>query len=76
METLTKVNEQRENVLAPNTTLSLSGTLARRIIEGGGCQDIEVRECVCVFGSKHMPACELLFMICLHLRNLEDSYPS
>lgn len=74
METLSKVNEQKENVLAPNTTLSLSGTLARGIIEGVGCQDSEVHECAYVFGSKHMPACEFLFMICL--RNLEDSNPS
>lgn len=72
METLSKVNEQKDNVLAPNTTLSLSGTVARGIIERVGCQDSEVHECVCVFGSKHMSACELLCMICLHLRNLLD----
>lgn len=33
METLSKVNEQKDNVLAPNTTLSLSETLARGITE-------------------------------------------
>lgn len=31
METLSKVNEQKDNVLAPSTTLSLSETLARGI---------------------------------------------
>lgn len=31
METLSKVNEQKDNVLAPNTTLSPSETLARGI---------------------------------------------
>lgn len=52
METLSKVNEQKDNVLAPNTTLSLSETLARGIIEGEECQDSEVfkceRPCFCV----------------------------
>lgn len=60
METLSKVNEQKDNVLAPNTTLSLSGNLERRIMEGVGCQDSEVYGCVCVFGSEQTPACVLL----------------
>lgn len=53
METLSKVNEQKDNVLAPNTTLSLFETLARGIMEGGECQDSEVfkcvRPCFCIF---------------------------
>lgn len=36
METLSKVNEQKDNVLAPNTTLSLYETLARGIRERVG----------------------------------------
>lgn len=47
METLSKVNEQKDNVLAPNATLSLSGNLARGIMEGVVCQDSEVDECMC-----------------------------
>lgn len=46
METLSKVNEQKDNVLAPNTTLSLSETLAREIKGGGGvCQRTQVYKC-------------------------------
>lgn len=44
METLSKVNEQKDNVLAPNTTLSLSETLARGIREGGECRHSEVHK--------------------------------
>lgn len=55
METLSKVNEQKDNVLAPNTTLSLSGALAGGIMEGVGCQDSEVYERVCpCVGVTHM----------------------
>lgn len=47
METLSKVNEQKDNVLAPNTTLSLSGTLGRGIkgVGGGGSQRTQVYKC-------------------------------
>lgn len=46
METLSKVNEQKDNVLAPNTTLSLSETLARGIKgRGGECQRTQVYKC-------------------------------
>lgn len=46
METLSKVNEQKDNVLAPNTTLSLSETLGRGIKGGGGeCRRTQVYKC-------------------------------
>lgn len=72
METLSKVNEQKDNVLAPNTTLSLSGNLARGIMEGVGCQDSEVYGCVCVcvFGSEQTPACVFLCWLRSNLRYL------
>lgn len=75
METLSKVNEQKDNVLAPNTTLSLSGTPARGIMEGVGCQDSELyeRECVCVCvclaanTSLHVCLCVCTFLYLRHL---------
>lgn len=61
METLSKVNEQKDNVLAPNTTLSLSGNPSRRIMEGVGCQDSEVygcvSACVCLALNKLVHVC-------------------
>ena len=63
METLSKVNEQKDNVLAPNTTLSLSETLARGIMEGVRYQDSEVYEFVCTCGGEHTPL-HMCFCVC------------
>lgn len=73
METLSKVNEQKDNVLAPNTTLSPSGTLARRTVKRVGCQDSDLYEMnACVVGSKHAPVVLFLCLFPLHLRHLTD----
>lgn len=61
MEALSKVNEQKDNVLAPNTTLSLSGALAGGIMEGVECQDSEVYECVCLAVNTPLHLC---FCVC------------
>lgn len=60
MATLSKVNEQKDNVLAPNTTLSLSETPARGIREGVGFQDGGVYKRVCVCFCQDTPAYVLL----------------
>lgn len=68
MATLSKVNEQKDNVLAPNTTLSLSETPARGIREGVGFQDSGVHKRVCFRQGKtllHLLSSILLFLVYL-----------
>lgn len=51
--TLSKVNEQKDNVLASHTTLSPSGTLGRRIMKEVQGKKL-MFECVC---NKRIPKC-------------------
>lgn len=63
MGTLSKVNEQKDNVLASNTTLSPSGALGRRIMK-----EVQGKKLMfmCVWGgcNKLIPKC----MVFMHYR--------
>lgn len=58
METLSKVNEQKDNILASSETLSPSGTLKRGFMEGVRSKTQTFMN-FCVF-VKHLCVAELL----------------
>lgn len=54
IEALSKVNEQKDNVLASNMTLSPSAALARSIMAGVQCMRVMIGDLVSLFSSKHI----------------------